>query len=55
MELFESYRDGAGDAYDEMFDGDGLRGPYRTLADSFAQVTGSEVRARAEALAAQMP
>ena len=32
MELFENYRDGAGDAYDEMFDGDELRGPYRALA-----------------------
>ena len=29
MELFENYRDGAGAAYDEMFDGDELRGPVR--------------------------
>src|SRR6478672_10238583 len=50
MELFENYLDGASAAYDEMFDGDQLRGPYETLAASPAQVTGSEVRARAEAL-----
>ena len=50
MELFENYRDGAGPAYDEMFDGAQLRGPYETLAASLDQVTGSEVRARAEAL-----
>jgi uncharacterized circularly permuted ATP-grasp superfamily protein len=50
MELFESYRDGAGDAYDEMFDGDELRGPYRALAESFKQVSAPEVQARAEAL-----
>jgi uncharacterized circularly permuted ATP-grasp superfamily protein len=50
MELFENYRDGAGDAYDEMFDGDELRGPYRALAQSFQQVSAPEVQARAEAL-----
>ncbi len=50
MELFENYRDGAAPAYDEMFDGAQLRGPYETLAASLDQVTGSEVRARAEAL-----
>jgi uncharacterized circularly permuted ATP-grasp superfamily protein len=50
MELFENYLDRAGPAYDEMFDGDRLRGPYETLADSFGQVTGAEIRARAEAL-----
>ena len=50
MELFENYRDGAGDAYDEMFDGDELRGPYRALAKSFQEVSAPEVKARAEAL-----
>jgi uncharacterized circularly permuted ATP-grasp superfamily protein len=50
MELFENYLDGAGEAYDEMFDGDELRAPYQTLAGSFAEVTGTEVQARAEAL-----
>ena len=50
MELFENYRDGAGDAYDEMFDGDELRGPYRALAQSFQEVSAPEVQARAEAL-----
>ena len=50
MELFENYRDGAGDAYDEMFDGDELRGPYRGLAQSFQEVSAPEVQARAEAL-----
>jgi len=50
MELFENYLDGAGGAYDEMFDGDRLRAPYETLASSFGEVTGAEVRARAEAL-----
>src|SRR6478752_2873424 len=50
MELFENYLDGAGGAYDEMFDGDRLRGPYQALAESFLQVSGPEVRARAEAL-----
>ena len=50
MELFENYLDGAGAAYDEMFDGDRLRGPYETLAESFGEVTGAEVQARAEAL-----
>ncbi len=50
MELFEDYLDGAGDAYDEMFDGDELRGPYRALAESLGQVSAPEVRARAESL-----
>ena len=50
MELFENYLDGAGDAYDEMFDGGELRGPYRALAASFAEVSAPEVQARAEAL-----
>ncbi|MEP7092128.1 MAG: circularly permuted type 2 ATP-grasp protein, partial [Nocardioidaceae bacterium] len=50
MELFENYRAGVGRAYDEMFDGDRLRGPYEGLVRSFGEVTGSEVRARAEAL-----
>ncbi len=50
MELFENYLDGAGDAYDEMFDGDELRGPYRALAETLAQVSAPEVQARAESL-----
>src|SRR3954471_22297654 len=50
MELFEDYLDAAAHAYDEMFDGDELRGPYQRLSTSFGQVTGAEVRARAEAL-----
>jgi uncharacterized circularly permuted ATP-grasp superfamily protein len=50
MELFEGYLAGTGQAYDEMFDGEALRSPYERLASSFAQVTGAEVRARAEAL-----
>ena len=50
MELFEDYLDGAGDAYDEMFDGDELRGPYRALAESLGQVSAPEVQARAESL-----
>ena len=33
-ELFEDYRDGAGPAYDEMFDGDAMRGPYESIAAS---------------------
>jgi uncharacterized circularly permuted ATP-grasp superfamily protein len=49
-ELFEGYRDGAGSAYDEMFDGDAMRGPYESIAASLEQVSGPEVRARAEAL-----
>jgi uncharacterized circularly permuted ATP-grasp superfamily protein len=50
MELFENYLDGAGDAYDEMFDGDELRGPYRALAETLDQVSAPEVQARAESL-----
>jgi uncharacterized circularly permuted ATP-grasp superfamily protein len=50
MELFEDYLDAAAHAYDEMFDGEELRGPYQRLSTSFGQVTGAEVRARAEAL-----
>jgi uncharacterized circularly permuted ATP-grasp superfamily protein len=49
-ELFEGYRDGAGSAYDEMFDGDAMRGPYESIAASLEQVSGPEVRARADAL-----
>ena len=49
-ELFEGYRDGAGSAYDEMFDGDAMRGPYESIAASLEQVSGPEVRARAESL-----
>src|SRR3954454_20593103 len=49
MELFEDYLDGAAHVYDEMFDGEELRGPYQRLSTSFGQVTGAEVRARAEA------
>jgi uncharacterized circularly permuted ATP-grasp superfamily protein len=52
MELFENYLDGAGDAYDEMFDGDQLRGPYEAVVGSFGEVTAAEVQARAEALTA---
>ena len=50
MELFENYLDGAGDAYDEMFHGDQLRGPYERLASSFGEVGGAELRTRAEGL-----
>ena len=50
MELFENYLDGAGSAYDEMFDGGELRAPYRSIASSFGEVTAAEVQARAEAL-----
>jgi uncharacterized circularly permuted ATP-grasp superfamily protein len=49
-ELFENYLDGAGSAYDEMFDGDRLRAPYENLVSSLEQVSGAELRARSEAL-----
>ena len=52
MELFEDYQPGRRGAYDEMFTDGELRAPYQRLAESFAEVTGPEVRARAEALAA---
>ena len=50
MELFEDYQPGRRGAYDEMFHDGELRAPYQRLADSFSEVTGPEVRARAEAL-----
>ncbi|MDQ1705610.1 MAG: hypothetical protein QOF18_1976 [Frankiaceae bacterium] len=49
-ELFENYLDGAGSAYDEMFEADRLREPYESLVSSLEQVSGTELRARAEAL-----
>jgi uncharacterized circularly permuted ATP-grasp superfamily protein len=52
MELFEDYQPGRRGAYDEMFQDGRMRAPYQGLAQSFAEVTGPEVRARAEALAA---
>lgn len=49
-ELFKDYLHGAGDAYDEMYSGEDLRGPYERLASSFAEISGAELRSRAEGL-----
>jgi len=51
MELFEDYLDGSGHAYDEMFEGDTVRGPYERLVESFGKVDGKEIQSRAEGLA----
>lgn len=47
--MFEGYESG-GPAYDEMFDGEELRSPYRRLRSSLQEMTTPDLVARVEAL-----
>ncbi len=47
-QVFDSY--GAAQAYDEMFDGEGFRAPYRVLTESMRALSTPEIQSRVEAL-----
>lgn len=49
-DMFTGYAGHSGAAYDEMMNGNGVRPPYDRLSSSFAEMSESEIRSRADSL-----